>query len=282
MLHKKQVAVISLVILLMLALYSLDIKSLIKSEENTKPNSEIDRKSSFVISLEIASERAKQTLNANLIQQITDLENALQRASAIEKLKLQKQLAQKWDDVNMPAPSAFYDELIADTENTYPSWIKVGDKFTNAYQASQDSVMQPALIQKAIIAFQNAQKLQPSSLDAKIGLGVAYVSGTPDPMKGVALLLDVVKQEPGNIKANMSLGLFSMKSGQYEKAVNRFKTVLSQVNKPDAWFYLATSYENIGKKDEAIASYIKTKELAADPGMSQFVDRKVNELKKVN
>jgi predicted negative regulator of RcsB-dependent stress response len=32
------------------------------------------------------------------------------------------------------------------------------------------------------------------------------------------------------------------------------------------------------KKTEAIAAYLKTKEIAADPNMSQFVDRKINEL----
>jgi predicted negative regulator of RcsB-dependent stress response len=32
------------------------------------------------------------------------------------------------------------------------------------------------------------------------------------------------------------------------------------------------------RKSDAIAAYLKTKEIAADPNMSQFVDRKVNEL----
>ena len=43
-------------------------------------------------------------------------------------------------------------------------------------------------------------------------------------MQGIMLLLDVVKQDPNNRNANLNLGMFAMKSGQYEKAVNRFKT----------------------------------------------------------
>jgi len=138
--------------------------------------------------------------------------------------------------------------------------------------------MQPALVQKAIQAYQQADKLQPNTPEVKTGLGIAYVTGTPNPMQGIQLLLDVVKNDPKNLKANLNLGLFSMKSGQYEKAVDRFKTVIAQAPSAEAWFYLASSYENMGMKSDAIGAYLKTKEIAADPNMSQFVDRKVNEL----
>lgn len=285
MLNKKQVVVIGLVIVLMVALFSLDIKGLISPEKRQNDGvrgGDSKNMSLSIVTLESVSVDAKQALSANLAQQITDLEDALKNASLVEKLKLQKQLAQKWDDVNVPAPSAFYYELIANIDKTHASWLKAGDKFTNAYQNTQDSLVQPSLVQKAIVAYQKAEVLQPNSLDAKIGMGVAYVSGTADPMKGILLLRDVVKEDPKNVKANMSLGLFSMKTGQYEKAVKRFEVVISQTNQPEAWFYLASSYENMGMNENAISAYSKTKELAADPGLGQFVDRKVKELKKVD
>jgi cytochrome c-type biogenesis protein CcmH/NrfG len=43
-------------------------------------------------------------------------------------------------------------------------------------------------------------------------------------MQGITLLLEVVKQDPNNHAANLNLGMFAMKSGQYDKAVIRFKT----------------------------------------------------------
>jgi cytochrome c-type biogenesis protein CcmH/NrfG len=97
-------------------------------------------------------------------------------------------------------------------------------------------------------------------------------------MKGISLLLGVVKEDPKNIKANMNLGMFSMKSGQFQKALDRFKTVISVSPTPEAWFYLGTSYENLGMKSEAVLAYQKSKELAADPSLSDFVDRKIKEL----
>lgn len=277
MLNTKQIAVIGLVILLIAALFSLNIKALIKEEEKTASAAE---KSAPSVSLENVSAGAKQNLNANLAAEIEGLENALKNADGEEQLALTGQLAQKWDDVNQPAPAAFYHELLAKATPSEANWLKTGDRFTAAYQAEKDTLVQPALVQKAIAAYQAALKLNAQSLDAKTGLGVAYVSGTPNPMQGIQLLLEVVKQDPKNLKANTNLGLFSMRSGQFDKAVERFKTVIEQQPDPEVWFYLASSYENLGENEQAILAYQKSKELAADPGLSKFVDQKIIALKK--
>jgi tetratricopeptide (TPR) repeat protein len=277
MLNRKQFIVVGSVVILMGLMLSMDIQGLVKPKEGSAAPASVAapvRK----LSLDDVSKVSKQNLNASLNKQITDLEATLKGASESEKLSLHKQLAQQWDDVNMAAPAAFYYELIAQKQPAYSSWLKTGDKFTDAYQQTADTTMQPVLVQKAISSYQQADKLQPNTDEVKTGLGIAYVTGTPNPMQGIQLLLEVVKNDPKNLKANLNLGLFSMKSGQHEKAVERFKTVISQAPSAEAWFYLASSYENMGKKSDAIGAYLKTKEIAADPNMSQFVDRKVNEL----
>lgn len=277
MLNTKQITVIGLVIVLIAALFSLNIKGLIKEE--TK-DAAAETKPVANISLESVSKTAKMSLNASLVAEIEKLEQAFADADDAERASITATLAQKWDDVNQPAPAAFYLELIAKTKPDYANWLKTGDRFTAAYQSVQDSTAQPALVQKAISAYQEALKLNKESLDAKTGLGVAYVSGTPNPMQGIQLLLEVVKLDPKNVKANTNLGMFSMRSGQFDKAVTRFKTVIEQQPDPEAWFYLATSYENLGQNEEAIVAFQKAKELAADPGLSKFVDQKIQALKK--
>ncbi|WP_276360047.1 tetratricopeptide repeat protein [Daejeonella sp. H1SJ63] len=279
MLNRKQIVVIGSVVILMGILLSLDIQGLVKPEENASASSAVPAAAPVkAVSVEEVSETAKKTLNASLKKQVSDLEAMLKSASEGEKLNIQKQLAQQWDDVNQPTPAAFYYELIAEKEPDFDSWLKAGDKFTDAYQQSMDTIVQPALVQKAISSYQKADKIKPNTPEVKTGLGIAYVTGTPNPMQGITLLLDVVKQDPKNLKANLNLGLFSMKSGQFDKAVERFKTVIAIAPSAEAWFYLASSYENMDMKTEAIAAYLKTKEIAADPNMSQFVDRKVTEL----
>ena len=279
MFSAKQIAVIALIAVLVAALFSLNIKGLQK-EEASKPTTAAKEQAVVALSLEQVSESAKQTINASLAAEITTLETALKNADEPSKLALYKQLAQKWDDVNVAIPSAFYKELVAQTESSYENWVLAGDQLTTAYQTTQDSTSQPTLVQKAITAYQTALKLNPASLNAKTGLGTAYVSGTPNPMQGITLLLEVVKQDPKNIKANTNLGLFAMRSGQFDKAVTRFKTVIEQKPDPEAWFYLATSYENLGQNKDAILAFEKSKELAANPGLSNFVDQKIKALKK--
>ena len=279
MFSAKQIAVLVLIAVLVTALFSLNIKGLQK-EEASKPTPAAKEQAVVALSLEQVSESAKQTINASLAAEITTLETALKNADEPSKLALYKQLAQKWDDVNVAIPSAFYKELVAQTESSYENWVLAGDQLTTAYQTTQDSTSQPTLVQKAITAYQTALKLNPASLNAKTGLGSAYVSGTANPMQGIQLLLEVVKEDPKNVKANTNLGLFSMRSGQFDKAVARFKTVIEQKPDPEAWFYLATSYENLGQNKDAILAFEKSKELAANPGLSNFVDQKIKALKK--
>ena len=281
MLNKKQIIVITSVILLFGFMLMLDIQGLVKPGEGQENESAAttpaptDVKS---VSLEEVSKTSMEGLNASLKSLISDLESQLKSASDDEKLELYKKLAQQWDDVNLTTPSSLYYELIAEEEPNFEAWLKAGDKFTDAYQQSMDTLVQPVLVQKAINSYQKADKLKPNTLEVKTGLGIAYVSGTPNPMQGITLLLDVVKQDPKNLKANLNLGLFSMKSGQFDKAVERFKTVIEIAPSAEAWFYLASSYESMNRNADAIAAYLKTKEIAADPNMSQFVDRKINEL----
>lgn len=281
MLNKKQIIVVGSVAVLMGLLLMLDIQGLVKPSEGEETQSSAAASVATdlkVISLEEVSKTSMEGLNASLKSLISNLEAQLKSASDDEKLDLYKKLAQQWDDVNITTPSSLYYELIAENDPNFDSWLKAGDKFTDAYQQSMDTLIQPVLVQKAISSYQKADKLKPNTLEVKTGLGIAYVSGTPNPMQGITLLLDVVKQDPKNLKANLSLGLFSMKSGQFDKAVERFKTVIEIAPSAEAWFYLASSYESMDRNADAIAAYLKTKEIAADPNMSQFVDRKINEL----
>lgn len=280
MFKKQQILVVGGIVILMAVLLSLNIKGLVKPTEEQAAVDNQPVTPAMVFTVEQASESARLDLNANIAQQIKDLEAEFKSSSEDEKLAVGKKLAQSWDDVNKPAPAAFYYEMIAIKENNFDNWLVTGDRFTDAYENTQDSLVRPALMQKATHAYQVAVELDKNSLDAQTGLGVAYVNGSANPMQGITLLLGVVKEDPKNIKANMHLGLFSMKSGQFDKAVDRFKTVVAQKPDPEAWFYLASSYENQGLIDDAIMAYLKTKELAADPSLSQFVDRKIKELKK--
>jgi len=280
MVNTKQIVVIAGVVLLMVVIFLQPVKSLIKEEEGGVQSTEA-ASSTDQFSLESVSEISKQGLSANLTKGIADLETEIKSASDAEKLPLYKKLATQWLDVNKSMPAAYVYEEIAKEESNLENWLKAGDLFTDSYQhLTTDTVMTPVLLEHAKNAYDEALKFDEKNIDARTGLGTALVNG-PAPMAGITMLLDVVKENPDHLKANYNLGLFSMRSKQFDKAVDRFKTVIKQTpNNAEVWFYLATSYENIGLKRDAVNAFEKSKELAADPSLTQFIDRKVEELSK--
>ena len=281
--NRKQIVVIVAVVAVMGYLYSLPVKGLVKPKATTA-NSGVAGEDEGVhqavnVTVATVSETAKAAVGPGLSVKINNLEAELTKAEGKDKLSLQKQLAVSWDDVNQPAPAAFYYQAAAQNDNKLQNWLNAGNRFNDAYKLTQDTLTQPVFTLNAVEAFQNALKLKPNSLEAKTGLGVAYVNGGATPMQGITLLLEVVKQEPDNRDANLNLGLFSMKSGQFEKAVQRFTTVIKQKPEFEPYFYLGESYKQLGRKNEAIAAYQKCKELMPDPVFGQRIDEYIKELK---
>ena len=288
---RKQITVIVAVVAISGYLYSLPVKGLIKPKgagAASGPVSGAPKKISNV-TVEDVSTPAKTAIGAALATRITDLEEQIKNAhGGADRLTLQKMLAKQWDDDNQTAPAAFYYQEIAQKENTFANWMAAGDHFNDAYKATQDTAVQPAFVENAIDAYKNAAKLKPEDLNAKTGLGVAYVNQTSigitdpnggSPMQGIMLLLDVVKQDPNNRSANLNLGLFAMKSGQYDKAVTRFKNMIAQKAEVEPYFYLAESYKQLGMKKEAIDAYQKCREMIPDPIIGQKIDQYIKELK---
>ena len=289
--QKKQIVVMIAVVAVMGYLYTLPVKGLIKPKESAGHTNAVENKPRPVVnvSVEMVSAAAKIMIGPALSEQVGTLEAQLKNApNAATRLTLQKALAKKWDDVNQAAPAAFYYQNIAEKENTFAGWLIAGSHFNDAFKFTQDTLAQPAFVINAITCLKNAVKLSPDNLDAKTGLGIAYVNQTslgmtdPDggsPMQGIMLLLGVVKQDPANRNANLNLGLFAMKSGQYEKAVQRFKTIIAQKAEVEPYFYLAESYKQLGMKKEAIDAYEKCKQMMADPAFNQRIDGYIKELK---
>ncbi len=271
----KQIVAITSTVVLMAFLLVQPIKGLVNEDKGAGPAT---GGAAAQVTFERVSQQAKQGLNAAIIQEIADIEAQLPRADGPEKAALLEQLAVKWDDVNRLAPIGFIYEQLAELDNGFDHWLQAGDAYRAAYTNLQDTLTARALNERAIHAYEKATALDAQNLDAKAGLGSAYVSGTNNPMAGIALLREVVEADPKHVAANRSLGLFSMQSRQFDRAIDRFKTVVELQPDAESYFYLATSYENIGLKREAIAAFEKSRDLAADPTLTQFINRKIDEL----
>jgi tetratricopeptide (TPR) repeat protein len=277
----KQTVTIAAVLLLIVFLFTRDIKGLVKPKEQTTDApapGQMQAAAVADINLTEVSTVGKNIVGSDVAKQITSLENDFKTADEGLKYKLAQDLAKKWDAVEQPVPSALYLEIIAEKEKTLKSWLTSGGGFMKAFDNNRDSTLQQPLLQKANASYSAAMAIDSTNLEAKTGLGVTIVNGMGMPMQGIAMLLDVVKKDPTNLKANMSLGVFAIKSGQFDKAIARFNDIIAVKPTPDAYFYLATSYENLGKNKEAIDAYLKSKKLAGNLTLSKFIDNKVAEL----
>ena len=278
---KAQIAVIVIIVVIVGYLYHLQPVGLVKPAEGHANNGMVagSKPEAAKVTPEMVSATAKTVIGPNLSVKINSLETQLKKAEGGQKQALERQLAQAWDDVNQPAPAGYYYLDLARSDNKFGDWLNAGDRFNTAFRSTQDSTLQSAMLMNAVEAFKKANELSPDNLDAKTGLGVAYVNGgAPSPMQGISLLLDVVSKDPKNWNANFNLGLFSMKSGQYDKAVERFKTLIAQKADVEPYFYLAESYKQLGMKPEAIAAYKKCKELMPDADFDKRIDDFIKEL----
>jgi cytochrome c-type biogenesis protein CcmH/NrfG len=120
---------------------------------------------------------------------------------------------------------------------------------------------------------------QADPLKIRTAEAVALVNGE-DPMRGIMALREILQEDPDNVEAHWHLGLFSVQSGQYDKALERFKRVvdLAGDNVPDAWFYLGRTYATLDSIPQAIESLRKYRTLAQDTVIIHGVDRFLGEL----
>lgn len=190
-------------------------------------------------------------------------------------------LASAWEEAGHKLIAAHYYMQIAERLNTEGNWNKAGLKYYEYATLSNDSVSQMFAVQKAIDAYQRVVEINPENLEAKNEMALCYVQNDLDVMRGVQLLLDIVKRDSNNVKANYSLGMLSRRSGQWEKARMRFeKLTRLDPASSEAYFYLGEALTNMGRKKEAISAYESSKSLIDDPASKQEIDKIIEDLKK--
>lgn len=183
-----QIVIIAGIVLLVGFLFSQDIKGLVKPKEDTASAMPQEAPISGV-SLAEVSATAKNLISNAAAKEFTALETSYQKASGQEKVNQAKVLAQKWDDLGQPIPSAFYLEDVANGESSLKNWLNAGAKFLEVFDISRDSLVKPVALQKANIAYTKAVELDSTDLDAKTGMGITMVNGGGAPMAGIPCCL---------------------------------------------------------------------------------------------
>ena len=134
--------------------------------------------------------------------------------------------------------------------------------------------------QNAISCFEQSLKLNPDSDTIKMALASCYIDGTSQPMQGIQLLLGIVKEQPDNIPANLMLGQLSIRSGQMDKAKERFEKVLAiEPENTEALYFLAEVYRSKGNKEKAIELLERCKKIINKPEFDKEIDNYIKSFK---
>jgi len=117
------------------------------------------------------------------------------------------------------------------------------------------------------------------SVEEKTKKALEIIQGGGAPMEGIKLLLEVIQEDPNNAEALYYLGDFSMKTGQFEKAISRFEVLTKIQPKNDRfWYLLAQSYEMNKNEEQAIVAYQEFLKYGKDEIIIQTVQDKIKTL----
>lgn len=219
---------------------------------------------------------------------ITELENGITRGDVVTQ---QKQaltgLANFWkDSAKLFEPYAYYLSEEAKLDNSEKNLTFAAQLLLENLRAEHDPAKLNWKSTTAIELFERAIKLDPNNDDLRIGLGSCYVFGkgrsgdAQQTMKGIQELLAVVKKDSANMKAQFVLGVGGFVSGQYDKAIERFrKVVAAQPDNLEAVAFLADTYAAYGNKAEAVKWYEVSKRMVNNPAYSKQVDERIAAMK---
>jgi len=247
-----------------------DFKSLMSGHAGNASSSDHASALSYLdSSLASLSGKDKDRVNALIDQE--------KKASGAEKAATIDKLVSLFDTLQKPAASAFYMQVKASETNAKADWTKAAERY---YVGSKYFPSARVLVDSAIHAFARVLAMDPNDLNAKTGLGVCYVDGTSDPMRGIGLLQEVLKADSNYVDALLNLGSFAMTSGQYEKAINRFEKVLKL--KPDyilLYVRIAEAYEKLGNKAKTIEYLEKYVRKEDDVMLRTSIQNEITKLK---
>lgn len=229
--------------------------------------------------------KAKEKISPAQNQRLLKLENSVVRGDVKEQqLHVYHQLARFWrDSARIFEPYAYYTAEAAKLENSEKSLTFAAHLFLDNLMTEGQATMQTWLASNAKVLLEKALVINPANDSSKIGIGACYLFGniSDNPMEGILPVREIAQKDPGNIYAQMVLGMGGKKSGQFDKAIERFTIVVQkQPENIEALFNLAECYEAKGDKTNAVKWYEAVKKLVKIPEAQQELDKRITELKK--
>jgi tetratricopeptide (TPR) repeat protein len=279
---KKQLVFAGAALAIVIGLFFLGRREPLKS---TTVTTEKPTTASFNIVEFIAT--SKQKLTPSQATYLAKLENGITRGDLpTQQINAYKSLANFWkDSLQLFEPYAFYTAEASKLDNSEKNLTFAAQLFLSNIRGEENEAKVNWETEQAIGLFEKALQLNPTNDSLKVGLGSCYVfgkgrfGGPAETMKGIQQLLEVVRKDSTNMKAQLVLGIGGFVSGQYDKAIDRLQKVIkAEPTNLEAIAFLADAYAAKGDKQEAIKWYQLSKRMANNAHYSKEVDDRIKQL----
>ncbi len=273
---KFQIVVVVLAAILFLVLY-VAVPTKPKERKQIDKTRALQAEDPVSITIDQLLKASKGKFENEKLEPIRQLEKKLENSGEKEKVATLKSISSEWNKLNQFAIGGFYAGEVAKIEDSGTAWSIAGTTYYTCFQQATDSLIRAHCMDKAIGNFENAISLEPENKTHRVNLGLCYVNGSPNPMKGIMMIREIAEKHPENVLASITLGKLSLRTNQLEKALKRFETVLK--NNPenvDAHFWMGQTFLQKGDKSKATEYLKKCISLTDDLTMQKKVTEILN------
>lgn len=227
--------------------------------------------------------QAKAKLTPAQSNRISKLENSVVRGDVkAQQIKVYNQLAAFWDDsIGQHLLGAYYTGEAGKLEKSEKKLNFAARLMLDNLITEEIPQNQHWLATNAKELFEKTLEINPADDSATIGIGACYMFGniSDNPMQGIMSIRQIVEKNPDNLYGQMMLGLGGIRSGQYDRAIERFTIVVNkQPQNAEAILYLAETYERKGDKANAVKWYKEAKANIAIPEAKTAIDERIKAL----
>ncbi len=200
-------------------------------------------------------QEAKSSLKSEQSSAIAADETTLAQASDDNtRISAMKTLSSHWFEYGHLPVAAGYAEQVAELEKSDSAWSVAGALFFNSLIATQEPDIREYCASQAAKSFETAAALNPDQAEHQVNLALVYAENPPadNPMKAVLLLRDLEKKYPEDASVYNALGRLAIKTGQWERAIERLEKARSLDPKNTYTpCLLSRAYDGAGQADKA-------------------------------
>lgn len=277
--NRKQVILISSAFVLLIIIYFFGKTTGPQTKESITAKTD----SSSVITTDQLIVNYKKGMNSSQLENLLQLENSVIRGDVKNQgIHIFHQLASYWGDtLGHDDIRAVYLGKAATLENSEKNLSFAARLFLDNLVINENPSIQQWLGSNGKELFEKVLAIDSTNDSASIGLGACYLFGnlSENPMQGLMMIKRVADKDSTNMYAQLMLGLGGIKSGQFEKAVARFKKVVE--NEPtnvEAILNLAETYERMNDKANSIVWYKKAESMIQIPEAKQEIEKRIKSL----